>query len=108
MVAGLGTITPAAGSVGPGGALLIGLAAGVVCFNATHYLKRVLSVDDSLDVFPVHGIGGILGTLAAGIFASNALGVFRSEEHTSELQSLMRNSYAVFCLKKKNNTISAE
>src|SRR3546814_12956398 len=77
MVAGLGTITPAAGSFGPGGALLIGLAAGVVCFNATHYLTRVLSVDASLDVFPVHGIGGILGTLAAGIFASNALGVFR-------------------------------
>ncbi|NGY04921.1 ammonium transporter [Solimonas terrae] len=76
MVAGLGTITPAAGYVGPGGALLIGLIAGLVCFNATHYLKRVLAVDDSLDVFPVHGVGGILGTFAAGIFASKSLGVF--------------------------------
>ena len=76
MVAGLGTITPAAGYVGPGGALLIGFVAGLVCFNATHYLKRVLAVDDSLDVFPVHGIGGMLGTFAAGIFASDALGVF--------------------------------
>lgn len=76
MVAGLGTITPASGSVGPGGALLIGAIAGFVCFNATHILKRKLKVDDSLDVFPVHGIGGIMGTLMAGFFASNALGVF--------------------------------
>ncbi len=76
MVAGLGTITPAAGVVGPGGALLIGLIAGYVCFNATHILKRKLLIDDSLDVFPVHGVGGIIGTLMAGIFASGALGVF--------------------------------
>lgn len=76
MVAGLGTITPAAGVVGPGGALLIGLIAGYVCFNATHILKQKLLVDDSLDVFPVHGVGGIIGTLMAGIFASGALGVF--------------------------------
>ncbi|WP_029889338.1 ammonium transporter [Polycyclovorans algicola] len=76
MVAGLGTITPASGFVGPGGAILIGLTAGVVCFAMTNILKRVLKIDDSLDVFPVHGVGGILGTLAAGIFASDALGVF--------------------------------
>ena len=76
MVAGLGTITPASGFVGPGAALLIGLAAGFVCFNATQYMKRVLRVDDSLDVFPVHGVGGMLGTLLAGVFASPALGVF--------------------------------
>src|SRR3546814_11864302 len=56
MVAGLGTITPAAGSVGPGGALLIGLAGGVVCFNATHYLKRVLSVDASLDLLDLKSV----------------------------------------------------
>ncbi|MFA5941221.1 MAG: ammonium transporter [Sinimarinibacterium sp.] len=79
MVAGLGTITPASGYVGPGGALVIGLVAGFVCFNATHYLKRVLKVDDSLDVFPVHGVGGILGTLMAGVFASSALGVFSGQ-----------------------------
>ena len=76
MVAGLGTITPASGFVGPGGALLIGLLAGVVCFSATMYLKRVLKIDDSLDVFPVHGVGGILGTFLAGVFASTGLGVF--------------------------------
>jgi Amt family ammonium transporter len=76
MVAGLGTITPASGFVGPGGALLIGLMAGLVCFGATMYVKRVLKIDDSLDVFPVHGVGGILGTLLVAIFASQELGVF--------------------------------
>ena len=76
MVAGLGTITPASGFVGPGGALLIGLAAGLICFSATQFIKRVLKIDDSLDVFPVHGVGGMLGTLLAGVFASTELGVF--------------------------------
>lgn len=76
MVAGLGTITPASGFVGPGGALVIGLLAGGVCFSATMYIKRVLKIDDSLDVFPVHGVGGILGTLMAGIFSATSLGVF--------------------------------
>lgn len=76
MVAGLGTITPASGYVGPAGALVIGLTAGVVCFYATQLIKRKLHIDDSLDVFPVHGVGGILGTLFAGIFASPDLGVF--------------------------------
>ena len=79
MVAGLGTITPASGYVGPGGALIIGLIAGFVCFNATNLLKRRLGVDDSLDVFPVHGVGGILGTLLAGVFASGALGIFSGQ-----------------------------
>jgi Amt family ammonium transporter len=76
MVAGLGTITPASGFVGPGGALIIGVSAGVVCFYSTVYIKHKLKIDDSLDVFPVHGIGGILGTLLAGIFASTELGAF--------------------------------
>lgn len=76
MVAGLGTITPASGFVGPGGALIIGLLAGSVCFGATQFIKRVLKIDDSLDVFPVHGIGGIMGTLLAGLFSSPDLGVF--------------------------------
>ena len=79
MVAGLGTITPASGYVGPAGALVIGLVAGLVCFNATNFLKRKLKVDDSLDVFPVHGVGGMLGTLAAGIFASTQLGIFSGQ-----------------------------
>jgi Amt family ammonium transporter len=72
MVAGLGTITPASGFVGPLGAIAIGAAAGVVCFFATSYMKRALHVDDSLDVFPVHGVGGIVGTLLTGIFVSAA------------------------------------
>ena len=76
MVAGLGTITPASGFVGPGGALVIGLLAGSVCFTATQYIKRVLKIDDSLDVFPVHGVGGILGTMLAGVFSATTLGVF--------------------------------
>ncbi len=79
MVAGLGTITPASGFVGPGGALVIGLCAGVVCFFATQYIKQVLKIDDSLDVFPVHGVGGMLGTFFAGIFASAGLGVFSGQ-----------------------------
>ena len=63
MVAGLATITPAAGSVGPEGALLIGLMAGSVCFYATQAVKGVFGIDDSLDVFPVHGVGGIIGII---------------------------------------------
>lgn len=79
MVAGLGTITPASGFVGPGGALIIGLSAGTICFFATGYLKNVLGVDDSLDVFPVHGVGGMLGTFLAGFFASTGLGVLSGQ-----------------------------
>jgi Amt family ammonium transporter len=74
MVAGLGTITPASGFVGPLGAIAIGGAAGVICFFATSYMKRRLGVDDSLDVFPVHGVGGTLGTLLTGVFVAAALG----------------------------------
>jgi Amt family ammonium transporter len=76
MVAGLGTITPASGFVGPGGALVIGISAGAVCFYATVYIKQKLKIDDSLDVFPVHGVGGILGTLLVGVFSATSLGVF--------------------------------
>ena len=74
MVAGLGTITPASGFVGPMGALVIGVSAGIVCFFATAFIKQKLKIDDSLDVFPVHGVGGIIGTLFAGIFVSAGLG----------------------------------
>ena len=74
MVAGLGTITPAAGVAGPLGGLLIGLVAGVVCYVSTQTVKRVLRIDDSLDVFPVHGVGGILGTFLAGVVVAPGLG----------------------------------
>ena len=74
MVAGLGTITPASGFVGPMGALAIGVSAGIVCFFATAFIKRKLKIDDSLDVFPVHGVGGILGTMLAGVFVAAGFG----------------------------------
>ena len=72
-VAGLGTITPAAGFVGPMSALIIGLAAGVVCYGGI-LLKSRLRYDDSLDVVGIHGVGGVLGTLSAGLFAQEAFG----------------------------------
>ena len=74
MVAGLGTITPASGFVGPMGALVIGILAGLICYEATQYIKNKLRIDDSLDVFPVHGVGGILGTLLTAVFASSQFG----------------------------------
>jgi Amt family ammonium transporter len=74
MVAGLGTITPASGYVGPFGALAIGVVAGAICFFATQYMKRTLKIDDSLDVFPVHGVGGITGSLLTGVFAASNFG----------------------------------
>jgi Amt family ammonium transporter len=76
MVAGLATITPASGSVGPAGALIVGLSGGVICYYATTYLKQVVKIDDSLDVFPVHGVGGIVGTFLAAILVSGDLGIF--------------------------------
>jgi len=88
MVAGLGTITPASGYVGPGGALIIGLLAGSVCFLATNFFKQTLKIDDSLDVMPVHGVGGILGCLLTAVFASNALGVFSGQEDLNILNQL--------------------
>ena len=81
MVAGLGTITPASGYVGPVGGLVIGISAGVDCYIATQYIKRVLKIDDSLDVFPVHGVGGILGCLLTAVFYSNSFGgLYEGEE----------------------------
>lgn len=79
MVAGLGTITPASGNVGPMGALLIGVLAGYVCFNMTQIVKKRWQIDDSLDVFPVHGVGGILGSLLVGVLASPDLGIFSGQ-----------------------------
>ncbi len=79
MVAGLGTITPASGFVGPMGGLVIGILGGFLCFNMTNLLKIKLRIDDSLDVFPVHGVGGALGTILAGVFASASLGIFSGQ-----------------------------
>jgi Amt family ammonium transporter len=73
-VAGLVAITPACGFVGIGGALIIGLLAGVICLWGVNGLKRLLGADDALDVFGVHGVGGILGALLTGVFAAPSLG----------------------------------
>ncbi|SDH71883.1 ammonium transporter, Amt family [Pseudomonas benzenivorans] len=80
VVAGLVAITPAAGTAGPMGALVIGLAAGVICFFCATSLKRKLGYDDSLDAFGVHGIGGIVGAILTGVFAAPALGGFGTVE----------------------------
>jgi Amt family ammonium transporter len=73
-VAGLVAITPASGTAGPMGALAIGASAGVLCFLASTKLKRKLGYDDSLDVFGVHAVGGIVGAILTGVFAFPALG----------------------------------
>ncbi|MGC9163637.1 MAG: ammonium transporter, partial [Thiomonas sp.] len=73
-VAGLVAITPASGFVGPGGALAIGLIAGVVCFWTAVYMKEMIGYDDALDAFGVHAIGGIVGAMLTGVFAVKAIG----------------------------------
>jgi Amt family ammonium transporter len=95
MVAGLGTITPASGFVGPIGALAIGAAAGVLCFIATSAMKRVFKVDDSLDVFPVHGVGGLLGTLLTGVFVAATFGGIGYPEKVTMGEQLLVQLYGV-------------
>ena len=73
-IAGLATVTPAAGVLGPGGALLMGLAGGLVCYGAVYLIRVRLKIDDSLDVFAVHGVGGILGILLLPFLSAAALG----------------------------------
>jgi len=73
-IAGLATVTPAAGVIGPGGALLIGLAGGLTCYFAVNLIRVKLKIDDSLDVFAVHGVGGILGILILPLLSATALG----------------------------------
>jgi Amt family ammonium transporter len=90
MVAGLGTITPASGFVGPIGALVIGSVAGTVCFFATQLLKRRLGIDDSLDVSPVHGVGGLIGTLLTGVFVSASFGGAGLAEGVSITDQVLR------------------
>ncbi|MDA7912712.1 ammonia channel protein, partial [Akkermansiaceae bacterium] len=73
MVAGLATITPASGNVGPMGALLIGLLAGVICYFMCGVVRHKLNIDDSLDVFAVHGVGGILGTIMVAFLGAEGV-----------------------------------
>ncbi len=80
-VAGLVGITPACGTVGPFGAIVIGLAAGVICVWGVNGLKRLLGADDSLDVFGVHGLGGIVGAILTGVFSAASLGGVKGESY---------------------------
>jgi len=84
-IAGLATVTPAAGVIGPGGALLIGLAGGLICYFAVHLIRVKLKVDDSLDVFAVHGVGGILGILILPFLSSKFLGGTGDGEFMTQL-----------------------
>jgi Amt family ammonium transporter len=87
MVAGLATITPASGYVGPAGALIMGISGGYICWIATNFMKRTLKVDDSLDVFPVHAVGAVVGMLLTAVFASNAIGIFSGQGNISGMGS---------------------
>jgi Amt family ammonium transporter len=88
-VAGLVAITPASGFVMPTPALVIGVAAGVICFLAATSLKKALGYDDSLDAFGVHCIGGIVGALLTGVFASTALDGGQAGSVITQLQGVM-------------------
>ncbi|MBF0620866.1 MAG: ammonium transporter [Magnetococcales bacterium] len=88
MVAGLGTVTPASGFIGPMGGFMIGLIAGVVCYWSVIIIKQKLKIDDSLDVFPVHGVGGIMGTILTGVFAAPALGGLGFDEGITMIQQV--------------------
>ena len=89
-VAGLVAITPACGSVGPMGALIIGLVAGFLCLWGVTGLKKMLGADDSLDVFGVHGVGGIVGALLTGVFAAPGLGGTGAEDFSIASQVLVQ------------------
>ena len=85
MVAGLASITPASGNVGPVGAIIIGLLAGFICYFACGFVKQGLKIDDSLDVFAVHGVGGIMGTLMVAVLGTAAFGGFGVESIGAQL-----------------------
>ena len=74
MVAGLATVTPASGFIGPMGAIILGISSGIICYIAVGFIKNKLNLDDSLDVFAVHGVGGIIGTMLAGVLAAEQFG----------------------------------
>jgi ammonium transporter, Amt family len=94
-VAGLATITPAAGFVGPAGAIAMGFCAGIVCYAATVTIKQRLKIDDTLDVFAVHGVGGMLGSLLVAIFALPALGGVGLAENVGWVEQLVVQATAV-------------
>ena len=84
MVAGLATVTPASGFIGPMGAIILGISSGIICYIAVGFIKNKLSLDDSLDVFAVHGVGGIIGTMLAGVLAAEQFGGLGLETSVGE------------------------
>ena len=101
MVAGLATVTPASGYIGPTGGIILGLLSGFICYWFVGFIKFKLKIDDSLDVFAVHGVGGILGTLLAGILATNTfggLGIEKSAFDQTIVQFIGVISVAIFAL----------
>ena len=84
MIAGLATVTPASGFIGPMGAIILGILSGSVCYYSVGFVKFKLKIDDSLDVFAVHGVGGMLGTLSAGILAADFFGGLGLEKSAAE------------------------
>ncbi|MDO9483225.1 MAG: ammonia channel protein, partial [Hydrogenophaga sp.] len=89
-VAGLVAITPACGSVGPMGAIIIGLISGFLCLWGVSGLKKMLGADDSLDVFGVHGVGGIVGALLTGVFSAGSLGGIKGDDYSIGGQLLIQ------------------
>jgi Amt family ammonium transporter len=89
-VAGLVAITPACGTVGPMGAIIIGLIAGFLCLWGVSGLKKMLGADDSLDVFGVHGVGGIVGALLTGVFSAGSLGGVKGDDYSIGGQLLIQ------------------
>ncbi len=84
MIAGLATVTPASGFIGPMGAIVLGLLSGFICYYCVGFIKFKLKIDDSLDVFAVHGVGGMLGTLLVGILATASFGGLGLEKTVAE------------------------
>lgn len=95
MVAGLATITPASGNVGPLGAVCLGLLAGIVCYFACGIVKGKLKIDDSLDVFAVHGVGGIMGTVLVAVFGTAAFGGTGVDDMNAQLMIQLKALGAV-------------
>lgn len=97
-VAGLVAITPACGTIGPMGAILLGLISGVVCLWAVHGLKKMMGVDDSLDVFGIHGISGIIGAILVGVFTAPSLGGTGAEDFSIASQVLIQTKGVVITI----------
>jgi Amt family ammonium transporter len=95
MVAGLATVTPASGFVGIEGALILGLIGGIVCYVGVEIIRIKLKIDDSLDVFAVHGIGGMLGTILCGLLMGESFGGVGFDEGLSAIDHIKIQTYAV-------------